>query len=59
VETPCISRRAAGVQAVVELAEKSVEQVRLGLVVPVPAGAAGIAVFAVRPGSGPTRSAPR
>jgi hypothetical protein len=49
----------AGVQAVVELAEKSIEQVPLGLVVPVPGGAAGIAVFAVRPESGPTRPAPR
>jgi hypothetical protein len=44
---------------VVELAEKSVEQVPSGLVVPVSGGAAGIAVFGVRPGSGATRPAPR
>lgn len=54
VETPCVRRSAAGVQAVVELAKESVEQVPVGLVVPVSGGAAGIVVFAVRPGSGPT-----
>ena len=36
----------AGLQAVVELAEKSVEQVPLGLLVPVSGGAAGIVVSA-------------
>jgi hypothetical protein len=36
----------AGLQAVVQLAEKSVEQVPLGLVVPVSGGAAGIVVSA-------------
>ena len=36
----------AGVQAVVELAEELVEQVPLGLVVPVSGGAAGIEVAA-------------
>ena len=36
----------AGLQAVVELAEEFVEQVSLGLVVPVSGGAAGIEVAA-------------
>ena len=36
----------AGLQAVVKLAEKSVEQVPLGLVVPVSGGTAGIVVSA-------------
>jgi hypothetical protein len=36
----------AGVQAVVELAEEFVEQVSLGLVVPVSGGAAGVEVAA-------------
>ena len=35
-----------GVQAVVKLAEEFVEQVPLGLVVPVPGGAAGVEVAA-------------
>jgi hypothetical protein len=43
VETPCV-RRKAGVQPMVELADKSVEQVPLCLVVPVSGGPAGIAV---------------
>ena len=34
----------AGLQAVVELAEELVEQVPLGLVVPIPCGAAGVVV---------------
>jgi hypothetical protein len=36
----------AGLQAVVELAEELVEQVALGLLVPVAGGAAGVAVAA-------------
>lgn len=52
----------AGVQAVVQLAEEFVEQVPLGLVVPVSGGAAGIEVAArgkraatTAPKSGPRR----
>jgi hypothetical protein len=53
----------AGLQAVVELAEEFVEQVSLGLVVPVSGGAAGIEVAAgtgrgARPGPAP-RPRPR
>jgi hypothetical protein len=42
VETPGVRHRAARLQAVVQLAEECVEQVSLGLVVPVSCGAAGI-----------------
>ena len=45
----------AGLQAVVELAEELVEQVSLGLVVPVSGGAAGVVVAA---GAGEARSDP-
>ena len=51
----------AGLQAVVQLAEKSVEQVPLGLVVPVPGGAAGAwraAQAGYRPNRADGRQAP-
>jgi hypothetical protein len=41
VETPVFVEGLVGLQAVVELAEEFVEQMPLGLVVPVPGGAAG------------------